>query len=63
LDAEAVEILARVMAHIVNRDPREFPHLTELFRTAFAAEHTYLAQCRSRSRTSEATDPGPRGIT
>jgi hypothetical protein len=39
---EAVEILARTMAHIVHRDVRQFPQLTDLFRLAFAAEHNYL---------------------
>jgi hypothetical protein len=42
LAQEAVEILARTMAHIVNRDPRQFPQLTDLFREAFSAEHKYL---------------------
>jgi hypothetical protein len=42
LSAEAVEILARTMAHIIHRAPRQFPQLTDLFREAFAAEHKYL---------------------
>jgi hypothetical protein len=42
MSAEAVEILARTMAHIVRRDPRQFPQLTDLFREAFSAEHKYL---------------------
>jgi hypothetical protein len=63
MGTEAVEVLARIMAHIINRDPQFFPQLTEQFRTAFAAEHEYLAQCRTRSRTSAATDPGSGGIT
>jgi hypothetical protein len=49
LSSEAVEILARVMAHISARDPRLFPTLIEQFKTAFAAEHGYLAQQRNRS--------------
>jgi hypothetical protein len=40
--SEAIEILARTMAHIVHRDPRQFPALTNLFREAFSAEHKYL---------------------
>jgi hypothetical protein len=42
LAQEATEILARTMAHIVHRDPRQFPALTNLFREAFSAEHKYL---------------------
>jgi hypothetical protein len=57
MSSEAVEILARIMAHIVNRDTRQLPQLTEQFKAAFAAEHTYLAQCRSRAQ-SQRTNPG-----
>jgi hypothetical protein len=42
LAQEAVEVLARAMAHVVHRDPRQFPQLTDLFREAFSAEHKYL---------------------
>jgi hypothetical protein len=42
ISAEAVEILARTMAHIIHRDPRQFPQLTDLFREAFSIEHKYL---------------------
>jgi hypothetical protein len=63
MSSEAVEVLAKCMAHLVNKDITQFSVLTEQFRTAFAAEHAYLAECRSRIRTSAATDPGPRGIS
>jgi hypothetical protein len=43
LASEAVEIIARVMARTVARDPRQFIELTELFKHAFAAEHGYLS--------------------
>jgi hypothetical protein len=56
--SEAVEILARIMAHIVNRDTRQLPALTGQFREAFTAEHSYLAQCRARSRQDERTNQG-----
>jgi hypothetical protein len=46
--SEATEVLARVMAHVVARDPRQFPQLTNLFKEAFAAEHNYLNSRRTR---------------
>jgi hypothetical protein len=48
LAQEAVEILARTMAHIVSRDIRQLPQLTTLFREAFTAEQNYLIQLRTR---------------
>ena len=51
LSHEAVEILARVMAHVVHRDIRQFPALTEQFKKSFAAEHNYL--------NSQTTSGGP----
>jgi hypothetical protein len=48
MDDEAVEIIARVMAHIVSRDYLRFPQLTTLFREAFTAENNYLLQQRTR---------------
>jgi hypothetical protein len=60
---EAVEVLARIMAHVVNRDPSQFPTLTELFRNAFAAEHQYLAECRHRAAQKRADDERERGIS
>jgi hypothetical protein len=43
LASEAVEIIARCMARIVAREPRQFIELTELFKHAFAQEHGYLS--------------------
>jgi hypothetical protein len=43
MSSEAVEILARVMANIIARDPRQFTQLTDLFKHSFAAEHGYLS--------------------
>ena len=42
LDSEAIEILARVTAHVMARDPRQFPHLANLFKHALDREYTYL---------------------
>jgi hypothetical protein len=50
--SEAVEVLARIMAHIVNRDTRQLPALTEQFKAAFTAEHSYLARTRSQREGS-----------
>jgi hypothetical protein len=43
MSSEAVEVQARVMAHIIARDPRQFTQLTDLFKHAFASEHGYLS--------------------
>jgi hypothetical protein len=51
---EAVITIARVMARIVHRDIKQLPHLTEVFRKTFAAEHHYLC---SRPRAG-----GPAGF-
>jgi hypothetical protein len=48
LSSEAVEIIARIMARLVNRDPRQSHQLTELFKAAFLAENEYLTQQRTR---------------
>jgi hypothetical protein len=61
MTAESVEIVAKIMAHLVHRDLRQRQQLTELFRNTFLAEDTYLLQCRTRSRTSEAIPPGQGG--
>jgi hypothetical protein len=61
MSSEAVEILARIMAHIVNRDTRQLTALTGQFREAFTAEHTYLAQARTREHQGERVKSG--GIT
>jgi hypothetical protein len=41
--SEAVEILARIMANLIARNPAQFTTLTDLFKHAFAAEHGYLS--------------------
>jgi hypothetical protein len=41
LQEEAVEILARVMARVIARDPSHFTRLTDLFKHAFSQEHGY----------------------
>jgi hypothetical protein len=53
LSSEVVEILARIMARIVNRDTRQSHQLTELFKAAFLAENEYLTQQRTRSATTQ----------
>jgi hypothetical protein len=53
MNTEAVEILARVMAHIVSRDNLRFPQLTNSFQEAFTAEHNYLLQERNRHRQGQ----------
>jgi hypothetical protein len=56
LSSEAVEVLARVMASIIMRDPRLFLTLTEQFKTAFSTEYDYLQ--RQRTRRSEGAPHG-----
>jgi hypothetical protein len=43
---EAVIVLARTMAHVCHRDIQQLRHLTDVFRTTFAAEHNYLCERR-----------------
>jgi hypothetical protein len=42
LQTESVEILARVLARIIARDPSQFTQLTDQFKHAFGREHEYL---------------------
>jgi hypothetical protein len=55
IQSEAVEILARAMARTIARDARQFGPLTDLFKSAFAQEHEYLAQQRYQ-RTRDRTE-------
>jgi hypothetical protein len=51
MSSEAVEILARIMAHLVNRDPAQYITLTDLFRHAFGSEYGYLTRSRDDTDT------------
>jgi hypothetical protein len=51
LPSEAIEILARVMARLVNRDTRQFLALTQQFKTTFAHENDHIRQQRNAQRT------------
>jgi hypothetical protein len=42
MDTEAIEILARVTAHIMARDPSQFSNLAHLFKHALDREYTFL---------------------
>ena len=42
MDSEAIEILARVTATTMAKDPRQFPHHANLFKHALDREYTYL---------------------
>jgi hypothetical protein len=42
MSSEAIEILARATAHVMSRNPAEFPHLANLFKHALDREYTYL---------------------
>ena len=44
MSPEAIEILARVTAHVMARDPRQFPHLANLFKHVLDREYTYLRE-------------------
>jgi hypothetical protein len=42
MSPEAIEILARVTANVMARDPSQFSHLANLFKHALNREYTYL---------------------
>jgi hypothetical protein len=54
LASEAVEIIARCMARIVAREPRQFIELTELFKHSFAQEHDFHLHSRQTSTAPDA---------
>jgi hypothetical protein len=50
MTAEGVEIVAKIMVHLVHRDLRQRQQLHELFSNVYRAEDAYLIQCRTRHR-------------
>jgi hypothetical protein len=50
LQTEAASILARVMASVVARDPKQFSEVTGVFRDSFSSEYDYQTRRHALKR-------------
>jgi hypothetical protein len=58
MTAEAVVLVARVMAHLVCRDTTQFTPLTDLFKSSFGSEYEFIQQQRRGSSYERAKSGG-----